>query len=268
MGVVFNLERESASLVCALRINGSLDEEVFKFSESRYVPTLGRDLKLATPAYYRKGEHLDEGIYDPQDGTQIMDVSPYMAEVISTEFPQATINSLSACFTMTSCWLPWVYCASQPRNQCEFNKLKELFRSEYGYSGITRIKDPSAFALQLGLDFVISQDFSSCVKPNWIDTEIRNRSNVQFELWDGTRPIDTAVQVFHGPVEYADQSGIMGDLSDFGRLVNGTYATFTKRTKYCAQAEYRFAVSTFGTVKKDPLFIPVSEELAKLVFPK
>ncbi|MXZ17900.1 MAG: hypothetical protein F4069_03830 [Rhodothermaceae bacterium] len=267
MGIVFNLKRESASLVYAFRINGTPDGDVVKFSKPEHAPKSGRELKLATPAHYRKGEHMDEGICDPQDGTQIMDVSPYVAKSMHAKLPHATIHNLSARFTMTSCGLPWIYCASvQPNRQSEFRRLKDLFHREYDYSAITAINDPSAFALQLGLDFLVTQDYSSCVKPNWIADEIRKRSSIQSELWDGTRSIDKAVQVFHGPVVYEDLSGVMNDLKDFGRST-GIYATFTKRTKYCEQAEYRFAISPFGMVQEDPIYMPVSKRLADLVGP-
>ncbi|MCY3594820.1 MAG: hypothetical protein F4065_02010 [Rhodothermaceae bacterium] len=269
MASVIDLDRESVSLVLVHEIHGGVDKEIVKFSEPKYAPSPDRYLKLAKPAYYRDEECLVAGIRDPEDGTQIMDATPYMSQTIPVELSSGMIRNLSAQFTLRSDNAPWVYCTSiRPNSQIEYSKLKQLFDDDYKYSAVTKIQDPSAFALQLGLDFVLMDDSSEHVEVDIIAAWGYERASAKCSLWDGPRSINRIVHVYHGPVSYQDQSGVLQDLNDFRRLPDGIYATFTKRAKYRNQVEYRFAISPLGIAKRDTLLLPVSEELYKLVVPE
>ena len=260
LATVWDPKRKSFSRVCVRRINSDGNDEVVKFSEPQYVPILGKCLKLATPAYYRAGEHLSSGIRDPEDGTLLMNATPYLSKVVQADLPPGMVRNFSARMTLSSGNGAWVYCTSnRPNSIIEYQKLKKRFFDENDYSAVTKIKDPDAFALRLGLDIALMDDLSEYVKLDGLAMLIN--------AIDGDA-VDRIVHVHHGPVIYEDQSGVLRDQKDFGGPGGGICATFTKRTKFQYQAEYRFAVSPLGVPKQNKLMLPVSKELCRIVVPE
>ena len=77
--------------------------------------------------------------------------------------------------------------------------------------------------------------------------------------------IDKVVNVYHGPVRYQDQSGVLETLEDTVDLFGAKRAWFTKGTEFSGQREYRFAVSTLGALRKNKRMITVSDEIRRLV---
>ena len=73
--------------------------------------------------------------------------------------------------------------------------------------------------------------------------------------------------VFHGPVHYENESGVIATDDDLVDIHGGVRAYFTKRTEFEDQSEYRFAVSTPGTPCDEIFELDISEDLRQLTSP-
>ena len=173
-------------------------------------------------------------------------------------------GNVDARLSFVSSGEPWVYCASHYRTDRELRGLGREFSGKYGYTAATRINDPSAFAEWLGVDFALALDKTTDISLGSIDELAYERSSYTTNLWDGLRPIDTLVHVYHGPVNYEDVSGRVDSQQQWFDPNAGPMAWFTKKTAYRNQIEYRFAVRTLGTPVKPRHYIAVSPELRAL----
>ena len=130
----------------------------------------------------------------------------------------------------------WIFCVSEQTSGGE----EEAWRSslDSAYDHVTEIYQPRKFAQALGLmaaeQLEIKRDYS--VMRFRIDgsNEVERKSPVQ--------------QILHGPVLYSDEvcESILQQPPNAQMIYR---AIFTKRRKYEAQREYRFAI--FGRSKKD-----------------
>ena len=228
---------------------------VVVFSEPGYAPFRAEKLQLATPAYYRDHEDLEPGIRDHHDGTLTRDGTRWASSIMG--------GTVSARLSFTSSSEPWVYCASHYRTVRELRRLRSKFRGKHGYSAATRIEDADAFATWLGIDFALGLDKTTGVSLGPID-EIGYARSYTKNLWDGSRPIDTFVHVYHGPVNYQDVSGRVDRQEQWFDPNAGPMAWFTKKTSFRNQSEYRFAVTTPGTPVQTKHYVAVSPELSGL----
>ena len=231
--------------------------KVVVFSDSRYAPDRTEKLQLATPAFYRDQDGLQPGIRDPHDGALTKDGSRWATSIMG--------GTVSARQTFVSSDEPWVYCASHYSSDSELHRLRSEFDAKYGYSAATRILDPNSFAAWLGVDFALGFDKTRDVSLGPFDEIGYARSRYTTSLWEGSRPIDTFVHVYYGPVNYEDVSGRL-DKQDQGFDPHaGPRAWFTKKTSFANQNEYRFAVSTLGAPVAQTHYIAVSPEMRALV---
>ena len=166
------------------------------FSKSVHAPGRTPNLQLCTPAYYRDREDLRPGIRDRDDGTLTRDGTVWARSVMA-----GTVN---ARFRFSSSSEPWVYCASHYRDDSDLRRLKNEFDVQHSYPAATRIEDPAAFAVWLGVDSALGLDKTADVTLSPIDETAYARSRYSTDLWDGSGPIDTLVHVYHGPVCYED----------------------------------------------------------------
>ena len=231
---------------------------VVVFSEPAYAARRTEKLQLATPAYYRNQEDLKPGIRDRHDGTLTKDATRWASSIMGGNVSAARLSFVSP-------GEPWVYCASYYRTDSELRRLRSDFRAEYGYSAATRIDDPDAFAVWLGVNFALALDKTADVSlgPDEIGYA---RSSYTTGLWDGSRPIDTFVRVYHGPVHDDDVSGRVDRQEHWSDPYAGPRAWFTKKNSFKNQSEYRFAVSTLGDPVAPKHYIAVSPELRELTF--
>ena len=229
---------------------------VVVFSAPAYAPCRAEKLQLATPAYYRDHEDLEPGIRDHHDGTLTRDGTRWASSIVG--------GTVRARLSFVSSGEPWVYCASQYRTVREHARLRSEFRCKYGYSADTRIEDPDAFAAWLGVDFALGLDKTADVSLGAIDEIGYARSSYSTNLWAGSRPIDTFVHVYHGPVNYQDVSGRVDRQEQWFDPNAGPMAWFTKKTSFRSQSEYRFAVTTPGTPLQPRHYVAVSPELRAL----
>ena len=229
------------------------------FSELAYAARMTKELQLATPAYYRNQEDLKPGIRDHHDDTLTKDATRWASFIMDGSVSAARVAFVSS-------GEPWVYCASHYRTDSELRRLRRDFRVEYGYEAATRIDDPDAFAVCLGVNFAMALDKTADVSLGPIDEIGYARSSYTTSLWDGSRPIDTLVHVYHGSVHYEDLSGRVDKKEHCFDPSAGPRAWFTKKTSVKDQNEYRFAVTTPGVPVRPKHYVAVSPELRELTF--
>jgi len=265
--LVFNVVLRECYMVFIHRVNcgspahprvGSL----VKLSHSRYAPHLARELRLATPAYYRRSESPDSEPMDPHDGCLTKDATPWARQ----ELPRtagSVIPDLGASLTFSSSPdEPWVYCTSiSPASNREATDLRAQFPK---YGALTVIKDPASFAVRLGIDFAINLDRSKHVELDPIDEWAYQQSRYTVGLWEGEHQLDKFVRVYHGPVVYEDQSGFVESTDDFVDFSMVPRGWFTKKTRFSSEREYRFAVSTLGRPRTETFKLSISDELRML----
>ncbi len=230
--------------------------KVVVFSDPAYAPCRTDKLQLATPGFYREQEDLEPGIRDRHDGTLTRDGTRWAGSVMG--------GTVSARLLFNSSSEPWVYCASHYRFDSELRRLRREFEGKHGYSAATRILDADAFAARLGIEFALGLDKSMEVKVGPIDEIGYARSSYSMSLWDGSRPIESLVHVYYGPVNYEDVSGRVDKQAHWFDPNAGPMAWFTKKGSFAKQNEYRFAVSTPGTPVRQRHYILVSPELRAL----
>ena len=236
--------------------------KVVKFSKRCYAPYRADKLRLATPSYYRDHESLPSGIADPYDSTLKKNVTPWARNRFSSDGVKMEV-------VFSSFSEPWVYCASHLSSYRASQNLKANFSGEYDYDEATEIKDVDAFAMWLGIDFALQID-----KGKDLGQEVRDKlaciaSSYSTDLWqtEGLQYIDTFVYVYHGPVHYEDESGVIATNDDWGDSHGVVRAYFTKRTEFANQSEYRFAVLVPGTPRDETFELDISEELRELTSP-
>ena len=230
--------------------------KVVVFSDPPYAPGRTEKLQLATPAYYRDRAELQPGIRDPHDGTLAKDGSRWATSIMG--------GTVSARLTFVASGEPWVYCASHYGSDSELRRLRSEFDAKYGYSVATRILDPDTFAAWLGVDFALGFDKTTDVSLGPFDVIGYAHSRYTTSLWEGSRPVDTFVHVYYGPVNYEDVSGRVDKQDQWFDPHAGPRAWFTKKTSLADQNEYRFAVSTPGAPASQTHYIAVSPEMRAL----
>lgn len=224
---------------------------VVRFSERCYAPCRAKKLWLATPSYYRDHESLPPGIADPYDSTLKKNLTPWMHNRIP-------YGSVKATAVFSSFSEPRVYCTSHLPSHRVYRGLKSKFSDEYDYDAATEINDVDTFAKWLGIDFALQVDKDKHLKLEALD-------RVAYMASSDT--IDTFVYVYHGPVHYEDESGVIVTDDDLADIHGAVRACFTKRTEFAYQSEYRFAVSTSGTPRDEIFELNISEDLRQLTSP-
>ncbi len=187
--LVHNVLRRECYLVLIHRVNGGSValpqvENLVKLSYRRFAPYRARELRLATPAYYRKSESPNHESIDPHDGCLTKDGTPWLQQELALgtagSYPHVSRVSLRL-----SSWPgePWIYCTSiAPANDADTQRLRARFPN---YGAITSIRDLEDFAMQLGIDFAISVDKFKHVKLDDPDERAYRQSSYSTSLWEG-----------------------------------------------------------------------------------
>ena len=261
---VLDVERKQYHIIYVYRVDYRTGfqrnvEKVVKLSNRCHAPCRSKEIWLATPSYYRDQERLPKGIADPYDSTLTRNIGP----LISNRIGHGSIEG-SAVFSSDS--EPWVYCTSHLQSDHEYRQLRSTFSDEYDYDAATEIKDVDGFAMWLGVDFALQIDKGKHLKLDALDILTHARSNYSNNLWkqEGVQNIDTFVRVYHGPVHYEDESGVIETQDDWVDIHGAPRAWFTKRTEFAYQSEYRFAISTPGNPTVDVFKMEVSDDLRQL----
>lgn len=237
-------------------------ESVAIFSERKFAPHRAATLKLGTPFHFRDSDQLKAGIQDPHDGLLRRDLTPWATNW--AKHGAASVNVRSASISFATVSEPWIRCASHYRSAAEFRRLREHFKSRYGYTHATAVHDPAGFALRLGIECALQLDKHADVELSTLERLAYEQSSYRTDLWEGSHPIDTIIYVYHGPVHYADHSGRITAQEEWSDPFAGPIAWFTKEPDLHDQSEYRFAVSTLGRPTEEYLLLDISPELRAL----
>ncbi len=89
-------------------------------------------------------------------------------------------------------------------------------------------------------------------------------SRITSDISEESRPIDTIVHVYHGPVHYEKTVGKITRQEEWFDPFAGPTAWFTKKPELEVQGEYRFAVRALGDPIQQRLRIRISPELRDL----
>ena len=264
---ILDVERERYHIVYVYRVDyrtgfRSSIGKVVKFSKWCHAPCRSKELWLATPSYYRDEEKLPKGIADPQDSTLTRNIGPWISNRLGT-------GSIEAKAVFSSGSEPWIYCTSHLQSDRAYRQLRSRFSKQYDYDAATEIKDVDGFAMWLGVDFALRTDKGKHLKLDAHDIQTYAGSKYSTDLWkqDGARNIDTFVEVYHGPVHYEDESGVIATKNELADIHGAPRAWFTKRTEFADQREYRFAISTQGNPTVDVFKMDVSDDLRQLTPP-
>lgn len=258
---VLDVERKQCHTVLVHRMDcrsglQSIVGKVAKFSKGCYAPFRAKEIQLATPSYYRDQEKLPRGIADPHDSTLTRNATPWMRSRIP-------YGSVEAEVVLSSSSDPWVYCVSHLQSHRVTRKLRSTFSEKYDYDAVTEIKDANTFAMWLGVDFALQIDKDEHLKLDALDSlgYLLTSYCIGLAQHQGLRNIDTVVHIYHGPVHYEDESGVIKTQDDWADIHGAPRAWFTKRMEFAYQNEYRFAISTAGSPTKDIFRLEVSDDL-------
>lgn len=263
--VVLNVVLEECYLVLLHHVNrpstaAPRANELVKLSERETAPNRASELWLRTPAYYRATESPDTIPTDPYDGVLTMDAAPWMRQSVALKV--GSVESLNATMTFSAPQEPWIYCTSiSPTSEAEEKELRAEFPM---YDSMTAIRCAESFAAQLGIDFVFAVQKSTHVELGPIEEWAYRGSSYRASPWGGKHHIDKVVRVYHGPVVYEDQSGVLKSAEDVADPSMAPKGWFTKKKRFSGEREYRFAVSTVGRPRKDTFKLRVSDELRVL----
>lgn len=254
--IIFDIERKQCHQIFVYRVDyrprpSPSVRRMVKFSEKRYAPCRAKKLRLPTPSNYRDQETLPPGIADPYDSTLKKNLTPWMCNRI----PDISVKATGVFASFSE---PWVYCTSHFPSYRVYRELKSKFSNEYGYDAATEINDVDAFAMWLGIDFALQTDKDKHLKMEGFYREVCRASNYA---------IDTFVNVYHGPIHYEDESGVIVTDDDLADIHGTVRACFTKRTEFAYQSEYRFAVLTPGTPRDEIFELDISDDLRELTSP-
>ncbi len=232
----------------------SKSDTLIKYSEARFSPVSSDPancIQLATPSYYRKlegGENL-ELIADDRE-------SAYIESLNWNSFsnnPSGKITWARNNF--------WLYCASIDPN-INYTRKKQMKHLSPSYNFMTKIKEPSEFAKQLGRDFgkqiELDRDLG-CDSPGWHTILTKQSKSLG----------DYFVTVDHGPVIYLDDDKIERLFNDYSKQHWGSIVPFVKRKEYNKQREYRFLISVQShSPNQNTFYLKVSDELKSLMVPE
>lgn len=266
---VFDKEQEQCRMICVHKVDYRPRQtnvrEVVKFSKICHAPCRSEKLRLATPSYYRDQETLPPGILDPDENTLRKDTTPLIHDL--ARIPYGSSFKSKAVFSSST--EPWLYCTSHFPLLSMYRKLKTRFSDEYDYDAATKIEDVNAFAMWLGVDYALQIDKGKYQNLDGLNPLISLAINISPNLWKlrDLQNIDSVVHVYHGPVHYEDEAGIIATNDDLVDIHVPERACFTKRTEFEDQSEYRFAISTPETPEDKELWLDVSEDLRELTSP-
>lgn len=236
--------------------------DIVIFSERKFAPHCAARLKLGTPFHYRDSDQLKAGIQDPHDGLLKRDLTTWATNWAKQGARSVNVRSASISFAAVS--EPWIRCASHYRSTAELRRLRDHFKRRYGYTHATALLGPDDFALRLGIECALQLDKRADAELNVLERFAYEQSSYRTDLWEGSHSIDTYVNVYHGPVHYADHSGLVATQEQWSDPFAGPMAWFTKEPDFLDQSEYRFAVSILGGPVEECVFVDISPELRAL----
>ena len=254
----------------------SKSDTLIKYSEARFSPVSLEPadcIQLATPSYYQKLEagKNSELIADNREGVYIESLDWRNRGSVAMEALKknvtASLPGLRYNLKAKITWARrdfWMYCASINPN-INYKRKKQMKHLSPNYNFMTKIKEPSEFAKQLGRDvgkqIELDRDLE-CDYPYWHMIAFQVRKQSEFLG-------DYLIAVDHGPVIYLADDKIEKLLNKYSEEHRASIVPFVKRKKYKKQQEYRFLISVqFHSPKQDTFYLKVSDELKNLMAPE
>ena len=254
----------------------SKSDTLVKYSEARFSPVSPEPvdcIRLATPSYYQKFEigENSELIADNLESKYIKSLNWRNRGSVEMEIFKknlaASLPNLRYNLKAKMTWARndfWIYCTSIDPNK-SYKRKKQMKHLSPNYNFMTKIKEPSEFAKQLGRDvgkqIELDRDLE-CDYPGWhiIASHVRKQSEFLG---------DYLIAVDHGPVIYLDDDKIEKLLNKHSEERSASIVPFVKRKKYKGQREYRFLISVqFHSPKRDTFCLKVSDKLKNLMSPE
>ena len=235
-----------------------IENGVVRFTEKNNAPGTSGNIKLRTPAFYRK---LEDG--DEFDGIQEANMAPWAANNLSEAGFQAKEDDFRVRGKFASTEEPWILCMSiKPSRIAGAKSLENQFSYKGPDAMLTTVNNIDAFATQLGIDVAQSTELKRKTKDSAIHTLMEHRFMQEF---GADKKINAVVYVTHGPVHYDNANLTVRDSGDIADIAkDGPRILFTKRTEFAGEQEYRFAVSDSRRQTSDTISFSVSPELSQL----
>ena len=218
---------------------------VVKFSKSCHaIPnSKAKDIKLATPEYYRNYPAGKGGKYirDKKEAQ--------FEERRQVKLEGGPGAKMKVTYERNDCW---IFCTSvKPTTDRELQTMRKACSADYDCA--TTIADPSEFAKELGAIFAAYAEWSA-VSLSPLDELCR-----QLRLPEiGNK----TVWVYHGPVVYRDNSETV--IKPLPEKMQAAAVPFVKRERFLDQREYRFIVMIGGEPKEPEIYLPISPALRRL----
>ncbi len=159
--------------------------EVVKFSRRQFAIPRAKNLKLATPEYYRTYEGNAVGVRDEMEASYREDVRSWLTQCRTMDRSRMAKISGSVICGVDDLWM---FCTSVPP-VLSLRRRNQL--TEFDADCMTTIHDPSAFALELGAAFA--------AQSSWSDVDLGVWGSLP-RLLLPSRFSDRIVCVYHGRV--------------------------------------------------------------------
>ena len=234
---------------------------VIKLSVKEHAIADSTHIQIGSSRYYREYEGDTQGVADPEEARLAQRSS--LSEFLQTNglSPRPGYEHVSSAAT----WARpdfLMFCTSLAAEGRDFRALRSQLPD---YDCATLIPDPSAFAMQLGIDIGRQFDLEN-VRLSGFDKLKRIMLSQAQVTVDGRflkRGLDTTVLVSHGPVTYCDPPERVVNRFPIER--RGIAVPFVKRSKFAGQREYRFVVEVIGEPEEKVFLMEISDELRSLV---
>ena len=122
--------------------------------------------------------------------------------------------------------------ASQHRTRNVLSRLRTLFAQTYEYAVVTRINDPQAFSIWLGIEFALQLNKSDKVSLNPVDQIVQGSRMHSTTLKGESRKVDSAILVYLGLISYENVSGRLDSHVQFFDPCTGLKAWVTKKRSF------------------------------------
>ena len=221
---------------------------VVKFSKSEFAIPVAEEIQLGTLRYYREYEGEGEGIRDEMEGRFQEDISPTLLRRMG---PSGRGGSFSAQVVM-GVEDQWVFCTSVVSKWAASLSIGQLGKC-FSYECGTQIRDPGAFAQELGAVFASHT--------SWDDVQLAGHHKV-LQLLASVVHIRRTIHVYHGAVCYPAASAEV--VRAFPEYHQPAIVPFQKRPDFEWEREYRFVVNFLGEPQAKKLRLPITAELRGL----
>ncbi len=234
-------------VVACSRYGPSMQELLYKVTETKYTPLDSLAISLGTLDYYRDTADKSEGSFTASSNNGVLRTLD--GEVIADSRSLERLGiSVNPC---------WVYCATivSRRNGMRREQV-EWFKESRRATPIVAPVDH--FAMMLGVSFGV-----------WSKPRIRQVYE-WIESVEILRHISNGILVIHGEVRYmnpSERDRYLEGLHRSNRQLWMTESVFTKNIVFAPEREYRFGIWGWGPPLRDQIVLPATKQLLECYGP-